>query len=351
MLARTLSRLQLLRLAAAAVGTYLAGSRAGEPVARLASSQLVPAADAAALSCVLSPAKTEGPYFVDERLNRSDIRTDPSNGSVQAGIPLRLTINVYDVDDNCAAVEGATVDVWHANAAGVYSDVAANGTTGRKFLRGYQATDASGAAEFVTAYPGWYSGRAIHIHFKVRLFDGSSKTYEFTSQIFFDEAVNDAVTARSPYSARGRPDTRNSGDNIYGADGSQLIVALSADGNGGYAGTFGVGLSGLPSSAARTDSAVGASLLATRFSRTAAGERRLTLTLDVDETVSADVRLLRGSRTVVRKRYARLRSGTRKLTVDVGSRVAAGTARLRLTLADGNGNVRTVARVLRIPPH
>ena len=165
-------------------------------------------AEAAALACVLTPDKTEGPYFVDERLNRADIRVDPSNGSVQPGVPLRLTITVLDMDNACAPVAGAAVDIWHANAEGRYSDVSANGTVGRKYLRGYQVTDANGAVQFTTVYPGWYSGRAIHIHFKIRKFDGSSTTYEFTSQIFFDESVNQAVLAEGPSARAGRPTRR-----------------------------------------------------------------------------------------------------------------------------------------------
>ena len=136
---------------------------------------------------MLSPAKTEGPYFVDEKLNRADIRIDPTDSSVQAGVPLQLTIRAFDSDRGCAPVQGATSTSGTANAQGSYSDVAQNGTAGKKYLRGFQMTDATGAVRFTTIYPGWYQGRTIHIHFKVRLFDGSSATYEFTSQIFFDE--------------------------------------------------------------------------------------------------------------------------------------------------------------------
>src|SRR5207247_4432275 len=82
------------------------------------------AAEAASGTCVMTPAKTEGPYFVDERLNRSDIRGG------QDGVPLRLRLQVFDFDADCAPVAGAQVDVWHANAAGRYSDEAASGTAG-----------------------------------------------------------------------------------------------------------------------------------------------------------------------------------------------------------------------------
>jgi intradiol ring-cleaving dioxygenase-like protein len=106
-------------------------------------------ADAAAPSCILTPAKTEGPYFVDERLKRSDIRIDPTDGTVQPGHKLTLKFVVVSADDDCAPVSGAQVDVWHANASGLYSDEAQNGTTGHKYLRGYQVTGDDGAATFV----------------------------------------------------------------------------------------------------------------------------------------------------------------------------------------------------------
>src|SRR5262249_30469552 len=108
-------------------------------------------------TCVVTPSETEGPYFVDELLKRSDIRSDPSDGSVQNGLPLRLKITVHRIDGTaCSALEGANVDIWHCNAQGIYSDVSANSTVGKKFLRGYQTTDADGAVEFTTIYPGWY---------------------------------------------------------------------------------------------------------------------------------------------------------------------------------------------------
>ncbi|MGH2943153.1 MAG: intradiol ring-cleavage dioxygenase, partial [Solirubrobacteraceae bacterium] len=209
-------------------------------------------AQAQAGSCVLIPAKTEGPYFVDEKLNRSDIRTDPSDGTTQPGVPLGLTMVVVRADASCAPVQGAVVDIWHADAGGRYSDIGSEGTSGRKYLRGLQATDANGRANFTTIFPGWYSGRAVHVHFKVRVFSGSSTTFEFNSQLFFDPATTNAIYATSAYSSRGTPNVANSADSIYGSDGAKLLVALSPNASGGYDGTFVVGLSGLPSTGGGT---------------------------------------------------------------------------------------------------
>lgn len=162
------------------------------------------------------PALTEGPYFVDELLNRSDIRVDPVTSVVQPGLPMYLTVNVSQLN-SCviAPLTGAFVDIWHCNAAGVYSDVAAQSTVGQQFLRGYQTTDRHGNARFITVYPGWYTGRSVHIHSKIRLFNGTTQSYEFTTQFFMDENIADVVYTASPYNTRTVRDTRNSNDGIY----------------------------------------------------------------------------------------------------------------------------------------
>ena len=194
-------------------------------------------------TCVLTAALTEGPYFVDELLNRSDIRTDPVTGAVSTGIPLALTFNVSRVANSaCTPLTGAYLDVWHCDAIGTYSDVSGSS---RKFLRGYQITDANGVAAFTTIYPGWYSGRAVHIHFKLRLFAGSTKTYEFTSQFFFDDTLTDSVYTQSPYSSRGSRNTRNTDDGIYNSlsttDKAGLTLQTSKTTNG-YTGVINLGV-------------------------------------------------------------------------------------------------------------
>ena len=199
-----------------------------------------------AAACTAAPAETEGPFFVDERLNRSDIRVDPSDGSVQPGVPLRLELKVLRVDAGCAPAAGVQVDVWHASAGGVYSDESGLGSGGRKFLRGYQVTDANGAVAFTTVYPGWYTGRTIHVHAKLRTFDGGTTSFEFTSQLYFDDAVSDHVLAQSAYAGRGARDTTNAADTIYDA---AMLLALTDDGAGGWVGRFDVGVQGLPASA------------------------------------------------------------------------------------------------------
>jgi protocatechuate 3,4-dioxygenase beta subunit len=199
---------------------------------------------ATAPACIVRPALTEGPYFVDEKLNRSDIRSDPTDGSVKEGVPLQLVFNVAQINNGgCTPLEGATVDIWHCDALGIYSDASDPGfnTKGKKFLRGYQATDAKGTAQFTTIYPGWYQGRAVHIHFKIRTNVGSGSAHEFTSQLFFDDALTDQVYTQAPYASKGQRTLRNDGDGIFIAGGDQLLLAPTQAGQG-YTATFAIGL-------------------------------------------------------------------------------------------------------------
>ncbi|HEY7653517.1 MAG TPA: intradiol ring-cleavage dioxygenase [Methylomirabilota bacterium] len=202
------------------------------------------ASAAAPAACVARPALTEGPYFVDAKLDRSDIRSDPSDGSVKPGAPLRLALRVSRLAaGTCAPLPGALVDVWHCDALGAYSDVSDRGgsTVGRKFLRGYQVTDADGLVRFTTIYPGAYPGRAVHIHFKIRSAAGGGRMHEFTSQLFFDDALTDQVHAQPPYATRGQSRLRNARDSIYRSAGAQLVLAV-APAAPGYAGSFDLAL-------------------------------------------------------------------------------------------------------------
>ena len=199
---------------------------------------------AAAGACVARPALTEGPYFVDEKLNRSDIRPDPTDGTVRPGASLRLGLRVSRLAAGaCAPLPGAMVDLWHCDAAGVYSDVSGAGgsTVGKKFLRGYQLTDTEGLARFTTIYPGWYPGRAVHIHFKVRAAAAGGLAHEFTSQLFFDDALSDRVYAQPPYAARGQGRVRNARDGIYRQAGAQLTLVV-APASPGYVASFDLAL-------------------------------------------------------------------------------------------------------------
>lgn len=247
---RILSRREVLTLfGATSTAALLSGCIPGvngPPPGGAASSNSITAAAAATTnatlppSCVVRPELTEGPYFVDEKLNRSDIRSDPSDSAVSEGAALELTFNVTQVSSNaCTPLAGVQVDVWHCDAHGVYSDATDRGfnTTGKKFLRGYQVTDAAGVAKFTTIYPGWYDGRAVHIHFKLR----NEQGYEFTSQLFFDDAFTDEVYAAEPYASKGIRTLRNDGDNIFQQSAGQTLITVNKV-DAGYAAAFNIGL-------------------------------------------------------------------------------------------------------------
>jgi protocatechuate 3,4-dioxygenase beta subunit len=183
--------------------------------------------------------------------NRSDIRTDSSSGSLEQGIPLNLTIRVFDIDSGkCIPIRGEKVDIWQANSQGVYSGVQQQGTEGKNFLRGYQMTDDNGTVRFATVYPGWYEGRAIHIHIKVRMFEGEQETFEWTSQMYLPNSVNEQVHTLQPYSNHGPVDIRNEQDGIYTGPstdgiilnntGQHLMLNLTKQDNDQYLGTFNV---------------------------------------------------------------------------------------------------------------
>ncbi|HVT42844.1 MAG TPA: intradiol ring-cleavage dioxygenase [Thermoanaerobaculia bacterium] len=237
------SRRDVLGLIGATAALSLACDLQGESPEASGSSRPSPVTTPA---CVVRPQQTGGPYFIDERLNRSDIRSDPADGAISPGAPLRLLFRVSRIDGNsCTPLEGALVDVWQCDALGIYSDVRDfNGlfdTRGKKFLRGNQTTDASGTARFMTIYPGWYEGRTVHVHFKIRTDPASRRGLEFTSQLYFDDAMTDQVHAQPPYASKRGRRTLNAGDGIFRRGGSDLMLPVAKQGEG-YVGTFDIGL-------------------------------------------------------------------------------------------------------------
>lgn len=222
-----LDRRQLLRGAAGVgvgVGLAASGAMLGGPVAAAAPRTIRKAAKRPA--CVLARQQSEGPYYLDADLVRSDVTER------RAGMPLALAITVVDVA-GCRAIRDAAVDIWHCDAEGAYSGVDGDPST---FMRGTQMTNAAGTATFATVYPGWYPGRAVHIHVKVHV--GGTDLH--TGQLYFDEKYTDRVYATAPYSARRRGRTTNAQDGIFdGANPS--ILALKAAG-GGTTGAITLGL-------------------------------------------------------------------------------------------------------------
>jgi protocatechuate 3,4-dioxygenase beta subunit len=198
-----------------------------------------------------TPQQTEGPYFVDGMPNRSDIRSDTSNDVKEKGVKLSLIVHIYGIDNgSCVPIKGAKVDVWHANSQGIYSAVTEMGTSDNNFLRGYQITDNNGTAKFTTIYPGWYQGRSIHIHDKVRTFEASGNNLEWTSQIYFNDSMNNQIHKLTPYSSHGPPQTPDGQDMIFTGpstddlvksnSGKLLLMNVTVDGKSAYEGVFNV---------------------------------------------------------------------------------------------------------------
>jgi len=211
--------------------------------------------------CTVSPTETEGPFpyttdgttksEIANPLNRSDIRTNSSDGAIQTGLPLSVVITVVNVNNSCALVSNARVDIWHCNEVGYYSGYAnqngglsglAISYLGQNWLRGYQLTDTSGGAKFTTIYPGWYQGRATHIHFEVYVNNVMMKT----TQLTFPEIISDAVHVTTLYSAHGINPIRNASDSVFGDSATDLakeIFTMNGDTTNGYTATHRIGIS------------------------------------------------------------------------------------------------------------
>ncbi|SFB48433.1 Protocatechuate 3,4-dioxygenase beta subunit [Amycolatopsis marina] len=172
-------------------------------------------------SCVLTPEGTEGPYYVDTALERRDIREG------RPGVPVELRVTVVNAS-SCAPLQDAVVDIWHADAHGVYSGVR-DGDESR-FLRGIQHTDQAGVATFSTVFPGWYDNRTVHIHVKVHL--GGDEIH--TGQLYFAEEVIAAVAAIPPYVERTEARIDNDGDFLFPRGGPRSLLALTGDPVSGY---------------------------------------------------------------------------------------------------------------------
>ena len=176
---------------------------------------------------------------------RNDIRSNLDGSNTQSGIPLTLSIYVYDGTNSCAAMANVQVDIWHCNASGIYSAEDVESTVGETWLRGYQLTDSNGLATFVTIVPGWYQGRTTHIHLRLRsTYDSATTGGTNTTQLFFPQEIMDTINATiSPYSTEGTNPTTNASDHVYAGEVSgATLLTLSGDNSNGYTATIKVNL-------------------------------------------------------------------------------------------------------------
>ena len=176
--------------------------------------------------CALTPEQTAGPFPLEEQFVRRDITEGFDGHAVLLGFRV--------VDADCTPVPGAAVEVWHTDATGDYSAFADGGggkdeAEGTTFMRGTQVAGDDGIVEFATVYPGWYPGRAPHIHLRVHRDD----EVVLTSQVYFDEDYSEQVYTEAPYDEFGVPDTSWDDDGIAGdptADGTALFLTQTNPG-------------------------------------------------------------------------------------------------------------------------
>lgn len=184
-------------------------------------------------TCTTSPSETAGPFptKTPSSLVSSDIRSD------RTGTPLTIKITINNKNNNCAALNGAIVDIWHCDKDGYYSEYGGSGMqsanfTSVHFLRGRQSTDANGLVTFTSIFPGWYAGRAPHIHVHVYSASGSSL---LVTQIAFPTDVCDTVyTTATNYYTRGKQDTTNARDNVFSDSLASELATVSGSISAGY---------------------------------------------------------------------------------------------------------------------
>lgn len=192
-------------------------------------------------NCVVTPEETAGPYPDRTGMlnNPAFYRRDITEG--KAGLPVTLTITVVNTRTSCGPLAGAAVEIWQCDAAGNYSEYSQPGFngTGQTFLRGLQTTDASGKVTFNTIYPGWYMGRATHIHVEIYVNGRTVKT----TQIAFPESVSSAVYRTGVYASKGQNTTTNAGDNVFSDGVQDELATLAGDTTSGYTATITIGVS------------------------------------------------------------------------------------------------------------
>jgi protocatechuate 3,4-dioxygenase beta subunit len=214
--------------AAAALAAACGESPTAPSAVETATGGTIPANSNAA--CAVTPSETIGPYPSRTDMFRGDVRDN------RAGTPLTLAVRVINVNSGCAPVSGADVEIWQCDAAGDYSQYGSQ--TAATFLRGIQTTNAAGEVTFTTIYPGWYQGRATHIHVEVVMGGRSLKV----TQIAFPDEISNAVHTQGAYASRGMNPTSAQRDSIFADSLASELVTPTGSPSAGYAATFQVGV-------------------------------------------------------------------------------------------------------------
>ncbi|MBN8678192.1 MAG: T9SS type A sorting domain-containing protein [Chitinophagales bacterium] len=182
-------------------------------------------------NCTLIPSETLGPFPLDLSDNSFYFRQDVREN--KTGVQLNLKIKIIG-QNNCEPMQNVRVNIWHCDKDGLYSGYSQQnnpGQAGLTYLRGYQITDVHGEVNFVTIFPGWYTGRICHIHFQVYV----SSVYAAVSQLTFPVTDKNALYSANPslYTKGADPMGLNQ-DNIFSDGYAYQIATLTANNNGGY---------------------------------------------------------------------------------------------------------------------
>jgi protocatechuate 3,4-dioxygenase beta subunit len=206
------------------------GSSPTSPTGTTTSTTTATTGTTSSAACAVAPNETIGPYPSLADFFRSDIRED------RTGTVLTLTLKIVNAAAGCAPVANANVEIWHTDVAGTYSQYGSQ--TARTFLRGIQTTNANGEVVFTTIYPGWYQGRATHIHVEVTVAGRSVKA----TQMAFPESINNAVYASPLYASRGPNPMSNLSDGIFADSLSSELVTPVGSPTSGYTASWQIGI-------------------------------------------------------------------------------------------------------------
>ncbi|QIP11790.1 intradiol ring-cleavage dioxygenase [Spirosoma aureum] len=185
-------------------------------------------------NCSVTPSETEGPFptKVPAKFVRKDIRDD------RTGVAFTVNITIKNSNNSCAVLAGALVDIWHCDKDGYYSEYGGSGMqsvnfTTVDFLRGRQTTDANGLVSFTSIFPGWYSGRAPHIH--VHIYSSTGKSLLVTQIAFPYDIANTVYTTAQSYGyTKGSQDTKNESDNVFSDGFTTELATVAGSISAGY---------------------------------------------------------------------------------------------------------------------
>jgi protocatechuate 3,4-dioxygenase beta subunit len=183
--------------------------------------------------CTVSPSETQGPFPTKSpsSLVRSDIKDD------RTGVAFTIKFTILNTNNNCAALSGALVDIWHCDKDGNYSEYGGTNMqpvdyTSVNFLRGRQTTDSDGLVTFTSIFPGWYSGRAPHIH--VHIYNAGGTSLLVTQVAFPEEVTNTVYTTATTFYTKGKQDTTNAADNVFSDSIDDELATVTGDITNGY---------------------------------------------------------------------------------------------------------------------